>query len=194
MSATLALLAKSSSNVGAFWAVCVIGLFAFAWIAGIAEIAGKPENEFATGTRTTWLLLVIFTGILGLIAYVLVGKKRDTSPSLGGQRSDRAKSHDVRWDRTRVLWVCFEPGCGLVFQDEGQANLHRKLTGTGSVPVAPAGSPPPAPAGPPPPRSAPAAQTASEFKTCPDCAEEVRFAARKCRFCGHMFQSADVPR
>ena len=25
------------------------------------------------------------------------------------------------------------------------------------------------------------------FKTCPDCAEEVRGAARKCRFCGYMF-------
>ena len=32
-----------------------------------------------------------------------------------------------------------------------------------------------------------------EFKTCPGCAEEVRFAARKCRFCGYMFvESAEV--
>jgi Uncharacterised protein family UPF0547 len=29
---------------------------------------------------------------------------------------------------------------------------------------------------------------APEFKTCPDCAEEVRFAARKCRFCGFVFE------
>lgn len=27
-----------------------------------------------------------------------------------------------------------------------------------------------------------------EFKTCPDCAEQVRHAARKCRFCGYMFE------
>lgn len=26
-----------------------------------------------------------------------------------------------------------------------------------------------------------------EWKTCPDCAEEVRAAARKCRFCGYRF-------
>lgn len=37
---------------------------------------------------------------------------------------------------------------------------------------------------------APAVATAPEFKTCPDCAEEVRAAARKCRFCGYEF--ADV--
>jgi hypothetical protein len=29
--------------------------------------------------------------------------------------------------------------------------------------------------------------TPAEFKTCPDCAEQVRFAARKCRFCGFQF-------
>ncbi len=40
-----------------------------------------------------------------------------------------------------------------------------------------------------PPTPAPA-QT-REFKTCPDCAEQIRFAARKCRFCGYMFE--DVP-
>jgi hypothetical protein len=25
-----------------------------------------------------------------------------------------------------------------------------------------------------------------EFKTCPMCAEQIRFAAKKCRFCQHM--------
>lgn len=36
------------------------------------------------------------------------------------------------------------------------------------------------PSPPPPPPSA-------ESKTCPDCAEVVRYAARKCRFCGYQF-------
>lgn len=32
----------------------------------------------------------------------------------------------------------------------------------------------------------------AEFKTCPDCAEQVRAAARKCRFCGRMFAEASA--
>jgi hypothetical protein len=31
-----------------------------------------------------------------------------------------------------------------------------------------------------------------EFKTCPDCAEQVRYAARKCRFCGFEFEAASI--
>jgi Uncharacterised protein family UPF0547/Superinfection immunity protein len=31
--------------------------------------------------------------------------------------------------------------------------------------------------------------SASEMKACPDCAETVKAAAKKCRFCGHQFQS-----
>ena len=48
--------------------------------------------------------------------------------------------------------------------------------------------------GPPRPRSVPATvESATAFKTCPDCAEEVRAAARKCRFCGYIFASESDP-
>jgi rubredoxin len=30
------------------------------------------------------------------------------------------------------------------------------------------------------------------MKVCPDCAEEVRIAARKCRFCGFVFENSVV--
>jgi hypothetical protein len=39
----------------------------------------------------------------------------------------------------------------------------------------------------------PAAASVTETKTCPDCAEEVRAVARKCRFCGHMFEDVQPP-
>lgn len=42
-------------------------------------------------------------------------------------------------------------------------------------------------------RPAPAPdETGAEFKACPDCAEDVRLAARKCRFCGYRFDEGEV--
>lgn len=38
--------------------------------------------------------------------------------------------------------------------------------------------------------AAPRDDQASEMKTCPDCAEPVRRAALKCRYCGHQFAAA----
>lgn len=37
-----------------------------------------------------------------------------------------------------------------------------------------------------------AGATGNGYKVCPDCAEEVRVAARKCRFCGYLFTDALV--
>jgi len=178
-------LASSSSNAGAFWAVCVIGLFAFAWIAGIAEIAGKPQDEFATGTRTTWLLLVIFTGLLGLVTYVLVGKKRDLNalPQLVG-------GHDIK--SFGPLYVCQEPRCIFSGVGRSASRAHQLATGATEMIRSRPREVTSRSIEPPPPTPISAEASTSEFKMCPDCAEQVRFAARKCRFCNYLFESADV--
>jgi len=177
------ILAQSSSSAGSLTFVVLVlaGSLVFAWIVGIAEIAGKPENEFATGTRTTWLLLVIFTGVIGLVAYVLVGKRRGNSNALVG-------THSVRWDGQRLgRWVCAD--CSFTTPHEAVARAHHLEAG--AVPVTSAMTNPTAVPTPLPSVTPSPPVTAPEFKTCPDCAEEVRAAARKCRFCGHMFE--DVP-
>lgn len=38
-----------------------------------------------------------------------------------------------------------------------------------------------------------AATIGSQAKVCPDCAEQVNSAARKCRFCGFTFDEATIP-
>ncbi len=78
------------------------------------------------------------------------------------------------------------PEEGSVVRHKNEARAHKerlvdpRATGTGPS-IAP-----------PPPVSTSAPVQSPEFKTCPECAEQVRFAARKCRFCGHMFESTDA--
>ena len=50
-----------------------------------------------------------------------------------------------------------------------------------------------APPVPPPPVAPSAGETGVGFKVCPDCAEDVRDAARICRFCGYEFGAVPTP-
>jgi hypothetical protein len=82
----------------------------------------------------------------------------------------------------------------LSSRDIADADAHSGKRAEGAEPATPI--PPPAstiayPAVAPQP-SPTLTATTPEFKTCPDCADQIRFAARKCRFCGYMFESAEV--
>lgn len=41
-------------------------------------------------------------------------------------------------------------------------------------------------------RSRPSQEREPDVKVCPDCAESVRTAARKCRYCGYRFDAVEV--
>lgn len=86
-----------------------------------------------------------------------------------------------------VTYVCVEMG---VDRDVGRRLVHRTLEDVKTAPWLLPGASAEADAESPLEVSHsphPAHPSASEMKDCPDCAEEVRFAARKCRFCGYRF-------
>jgi heme/copper-type cytochrome/quinol oxidase subunit 2 len=41
----------------------------------IREVA-TPEQAFTNGDKTTWLALVIFTGVIGFLAYRVYGRRQ----------------------------------------------------------------------------------------------------------------------
>jgi hypothetical protein len=45
------------------------------WIAMVREVANAPEEAFANGEKSTWLALVIITGVLGFIFYRTYGRR-----------------------------------------------------------------------------------------------------------------------
>ena len=75
-----------------------------------------------------------------------------------------------------LLFLAFQPSAGTlgpVIKSSAASDL-----GFRSPPV---GLPKPKP------------ETDPAVRVCPDCAEEVRAAARKCRFCGYIFESLPTP-
>jgi hypothetical protein len=98
--------------------------------------------------------------------------------------------HQYRWDPNGWRYVCTLPGCTFSAStiQEYQAHQRETIAGATDVPQSPRLDTEIAPE----PGLAVAlisqpANPVPEFKLCPDCAEEIRYAARKCRFCGYRF-------
>ncbi len=128
---------------------------------------------------------------------------RPSTPSTNGRKAQpSAERHVFAFRGGR--FVCSAPGCAFsastkeAFKDHEAA--ARPATGGARVEGATAahiGAEPtndfgfgPANRSVPPTPPVSATPFAPEFKTCPDCAEEIRFAARKCRFCGYLYEDA----
>lgn len=96
--------------------------------------------------------------------------------------------HWVQQDHGDGVFFCIEEGCDFETTDEATVQAHRAPQlqplnqasssndfGFGDDVAATAQAQASEPSG------------DGAFKTCPDCAEQVRTAARKCRFCGYRF-------
>jgi hypothetical protein len=138
-------------------------------------------------------------GVVGAGVFLVLSGAMASAPSRPVSVAAARGSHDVRYDPSKNLYWCAEQGCTFESPAKAVARSHRLETGaTATTPSAapkPSGfelpvktAPPANPATPPTQDSPPA----SEYKTCPDCAEDVRAAARKCRFCGYMFEGSTL--
>ena len=105
--------------MGGAIAVGAIVLFLLAlWIAAIIEIATTPDDEFESGSRLTWLLVVILLGFIGLLIYGIAGRRRAPTGGHG----------EVRWDAETDTLVCPMPGCGFRTRSDRAARQHQRET------------------------------------------------------------------
>lgn len=121
-----------------------------------------------------WLRAGAF-GLAVVIAIVLFALSGGTAPPVKGAAARGFTAADETHSSTSTDTY-------LERRDAHEAKRLEALDRSGASGAAPAA---PASTGASPPSSG-----SDGMKTCPDCAEEVRIAARKCRFCGYMFEDA----
>jgi hypothetical protein len=192
----------------------IVGCIAVITIGSLIDVLTMPADaRYRSGSKAIWTVAILLTGFFGAVLYLFAGRpqvaerrhkiyldkrlnlywcdscsftakdKKSASLHASIQVGSRPQViHDVLVDDTearRPLFSC--EGCDFESDDLRVALAHHQGTSlTESDDDADAA---PALAMAPPP-------TSTGFKTCPDCAEEVRFAARKCRFCGYLFSDA----
>lgn len=178
-----------------YWIAVVVVVLTYLVAAGADADIGSRSECVGLASLAHWLdgdckaalvprLLILVVGAVPtFILIYFAGKDRARSPVGGG--------HYVNYG-----WgfgLCEE--CDFIAHSREEVHQHQAETAkrdddspaslpepanaygltTPTVPVAGSDNTPPE------------SQSTVAFKVCPDCAEEVRTAARKCRFCGYIF-------
>jgi hypothetical protein len=112
-----------------FLVVVLIGAIAVAWIAILAETAGTPEGSFRSGTKTSWLLIAIFFGVIGAGVYMLAGRpsgedRGQPSTANRPQQSTGLEGHFVYEDPFAKIYWCAQ--CSFAVKTLDGAISHNK--------------------------------------------------------------------
>jgi uncharacterized membrane protein len=79
------------SSDGSAIIVVVFALAAFiVWIWALVDVVKVPDDSmFRTGSKLVWVLVIVFTGLVGAIIYLVVGR-----PSPGGRPGGTSSAPD----------------------------------------------------------------------------------------------------
>ena len=180
-------------------ACVVLGLVAVGyWSVTLLDVLRVPDDtEFQSGSKSLWVVVLILTGVIGAIIYRLAGQPVYLT-AIPISQVDPDRGHKV-YLVDGASYVCAADDCEFESTTLLAAKSHESgVQHQQSSPVKPpVGQGPslasvPSKPSPVPDMISDRAAATPESKTCPDCAEEVRYAARKCRFCGFQFEVASV--
>lgn len=202
-----ALMAQGTSDSGAVVLVLLMAVLAVVvgfTLATLVEVLKvPPESEFQSGNKAIWAFAIVFTGAIGAALYHAAGKPLRAAPTsrpqrAPGQRGQGSPAHAMLVQPNGRFW-CESCGFTTKWPDEAQGHENQDRPAGKSAAGRNQSERLPTEAN-PAPRAVRTSQATTaplvavaptpDFKTCPDCAEEIRFAARKCRFCGYIFEAS----
>jgi uncharacterized membrane protein len=75
-------------SFGIFFAIMLLlGIAGFAvWIWALVDVVKVPDDSsFRAGSKLIWVLVIVLTGVVGAIVYLIVGRPSSGSPATPGR-------------------------------------------------------------------------------------------------------------
>jgi hypothetical protein len=75
-------------SFGIFFAIMLLlGIAGFAvWIWALVDVVKVPDDSsFRAGNKLIWVLVIVFTGVVGAIVYLIVGRPSSAGPPTAGR-------------------------------------------------------------------------------------------------------------